>query len=98
MSLHAANHGSRNQPTNMKSKETLSRLTALAEQEMYSTGTRDDKMAQIIWAAEDNAGDSGLTPDDSDFSSFVISSMKGLLSSPEHADAAAWYAKHGFIA
>ena len=82
----------------MKSKETLSRLTALAEQEIYSTGTRDDKMIRIIWAAEENAGDSGLTPDNSEFASFVISSMQDLLSSRDHADAAAWYAKHGFIA
>ena len=82
----------------MKSKETLTRLTALAEQEMHSTGTRDDKMIQIIWAAEENAGDSGLTLDDSEYAGFVLGSMKDSLASSDHADAAAWYAKHGFIA
>ena len=84
--------------SNMKSKETLTRLTALAEQEMYSGGTRDDKMIQIIWAAEENAGDNGLTLDDPKFAGFVLSSMQDLLSGRENADAAAWYAKHGFIA
>jgi len=80
----------------MKSKETLTRLTALAEQHMENTGDRS--LIAIVWSAEENAGDSGFTVNDSKFAGFVLSSMQDLLSSRDHAVAAAWYANHGFTA
>jgi hypothetical protein len=87
------------QPTNqsdMKSKETLARLTALAEKHLDTT--RDDRPCQIIWSGEGNAGDSGYHMDDADYHHFVILSMRELLSDRDHADTAAWFASHGFIA
>ena len=80
----------------MKSKETLTRLTELAEKHMEIT--RDNRPIQIIWSGEDNAGDIGLCVDDAAYAGYVISSMQGLLSSRDHADAAAWFAMHGFNA
>jgi hypothetical protein len=80
----------------MKSKETLTRLTALATQHMENTGDRS--LISIIWCAEENANDSGFVLHDPKFAGFVLSSMQDLLSSRDHANAAAWYAKHGFIA
>jgi hypothetical protein len=36
--------------------------------------------------------------DDADYHHFVILSMRELLSDRDHADTAAWFASHGFIA
>ena len=79
----------------MKSKETLARLTALAEKHLDMTG--DDKPCQIIWSGENNAGDSGYSEDDVDYHYVVILSMIDLLSDRDHAETAAWFASHGFI-
>lgn len=80
----------------MKSKETLTRLTALAKQHLDDT--QDDRPIQIVWSSEENAGDSGLSPSDTAYAGFVISTMQGLLSSREHADVAVWFSSHGFNA
>jgi len=72
------------------------RLTTLAEK--YMDRTRDDKPIQIIWSGQENAEDSGLSPDDAEYAGFVLSGMQGLLSSREHADAADWFSSHGFNA
>jgi hypothetical protein len=80
----------------MNSKETLARLEVLANQHHDATGART--MIAIIWSADDNAGDSGFKDTDEGFAGFVLDSMRDLLSDRDHADAAAWYASHGFIA
>jgi hypothetical protein len=84
--------------TPSSSSATLARLNILAEKEMHRTGTRDDKMFQIIWAAEENAGDSGLKDSDEGWTDFVLDSMRDLLSDRNHLEESTWYASHGFIA
>jgi hypothetical protein len=80
----------------MKAKETHARLTALAEKHLDAT--QDYKPCQIIWSAENNAGDSGYREDDADYYHFIILSIRELLSDRDHADTAAWFAAHGFTA
>jgi hypothetical protein len=82
----------------MNDKETFLHLYGLASDHHDKTG--DMKPWLVLASAEDNAGDSGFSPDDEGYFPFVIESLHGLLAprGSDYQDQIPWFAARGFVA
>ena len=81
----------------MKDKDLFLHLYGLAHDHHEATG--DMKPWLVLASAENNAGDSGFSPDDEGYFPLVIGSLRDLLAPrSDYRDQIPWFAANGFVA